>query len=853
MNARRLKKTIRRQWLLRSFFAFAGCMACQPATAQVFDLRCCGLAEPLGIDTACPFFDWKNVLQHNGQGQSAYEIEVATDSVMLISGYADLWRSGKVHSPQQVGVAYAGAQLTPRQLCFWRVRTWDETGALTAWSPTARFAVGPLDGIGGEYIGCIIDGSPVQTPLLSTSFTSDFQGPVFAYINSVGYHVLYVNGKRVGDRVMQPAVSQLDQRSLIVTYDITPYVHIGKNEIMLSLGQGWGRVYHQPAAVKAEIVQKANGVWHTLAQTDSSWVASPSEFSYTGSWQPLQFGGERCDYRQHPKWQRASVLPIVNMTATPQPFEGNRIIDTLKPAAVHALSDGTTFIDFGRVLTGWFQAVFLSPEQGTEISMEYLDHANAKPPHTETDTYIALGSGEEYFSNRFHTHSFRYVRINGAAVDTNKVQALQISAISPSEGATFECSDPQLNAIHDMVKYTLSCLTFSGYMVDCPHLERMGYGGDGNSSTMTLQTIWDVRDTYRNWLTAWSDAMDSTGSLPYVAPAFPTGGGPYWSGFIIKAPWRSYLNYGDLTLVNRHYGEMKRWLEYVRRYSPDGLLQPWPDKGRMWFLGDWAAPEGVDVKGESALFVSNCFIAECLADMVHMAILKGKADEARLYADWRLQLVADIHSAFYHPATRSYANGTPLDQCYALLQGIPPDSATAHAVKEQLLVDLHKKYNDHIAVGLMGVPIFTEWCIRERQSDLMATLLRQPDYPGYLYMIENGATTTWESWDCGRPGKEDRSRLHNCYNGIGIWFYQALAGIRPDLETAGYRHFFIDPQPVEGVSWVKASKPTPYGTIHVEISKNKMKVLIPNGSTATVFPGTEKEQHLTSGEHIIEL
>ena len=828
-------------------------MACQPATAQVFDLRCCGLAEPLGIDTACPFFDWKNGLQHNGQGQSAYEIEVASDSIMLISGHADLWRSGKVHSSQQVGVAYAGVHLVPRQLCYWRVRTWDETGAPSAWSTTARFAVGPLDGIGGEYIGCMVDGSPVQTPLLSTSFTSDFQGPVFAYINSVGYHVLYVNGKRVGDRVMQPAVSQLDRRSLIVTYDITPYVHPGKNEIMLSLGQGWGRVYHQPAAVKAEIVQKANGVWHTLAQTDSSWVASPSEFSYTGSWQPLQFGGERCDSRQHPKWQRASVLPIVNMTATPQPFEGNRIIDTLKPAAVHALSDGTTFIDFGRVLTGWFRAVFLSPEQGTEISMEYLDHADAKPPHTETDTYTAHGSGEEYFSNRFHTHSFRYVRINGAAVDTNNVQALQISAISPSEGATFECSDPRLNAIHDMVKYTLSCLTFSGYMVDCPHLERMGYGGDGNSSTMTLQTIWDVRDTYRNWLTAWSDAMDSTGSLPYVAPAFPTGGGPYWSGFIIKAPWRSYLNYGDLTLVNRHYGEMKRWLEYVRCYSPDGLLQPWPDKGRMWFLGDWAAPEGVDVKGESALFVSNCFIAECLADMVHMAILKGKADEARLYADWRLQLVADIHSAFYHPATKSYANGTPLDQCYALLQGIPPDSATAHAVKERLLMDLHNKYNEHIAVGLMGVPIFTEWCIRERQADLMATLLRQPDYPGYLYMIENGATTTWESWDCGRPGKEDRSRVHNCYNGIGIWFYQAIAGIRPDPEKPGYKHFFIDPQPVEGVSWVKASKPTPYGTIHVEISKNKMKVLIPNGSTTTVFPGTEKEQHLTSGEHIIEL
>ena len=854
MNARRLKKTSHCQWLLRSFFALAVCMACQPATAQVFDLRCCGLAAPLGIDTACPYFDWKNGLQHNGQGQSAYEIEVATDSIMLISGHADLWKSGKVHSSQQVGVAYAGVHLAPRQLCYWRVRTWDETGAPSAWSATARFAVGPLDGIGGEYIGCMVDGSPVQTPLLSTSLTSDSQGPVFAYINSVGYHVLYVNGKRVEDRVMQPAVSQLDRRSLIVTYDLTSYVHPGKNEIMLSLGQGWGRVYHQPAAVKAEIVQKVNGVWHTLAHTDSSWVASPSEFSYTGSWQPLQFGGERCDYSQHPKWQRASVLPIVNMTATPQTFEGNRIIDTLKPAAVHALSDGTTCIDFGHILTGWFQAVFLSPEQGTEISMEYLDHADAKPPHTETDTYIALGSGEEYFSNRFHTHSFRYVRINGAAVDTNNVQAMQISAISPSEGATFECSDPRLNAIHDMVKHTLSCLTFNGYMVDCPHIERMGYGGDGNSSTMTLQTLWDVRSTYANWMQAWVDAMQPDGELPYVAPAFRTGGGPYWCGFIIKAPWRTCLNYGDRSLIHRYYGDMKRWLEYIERHSNDYILQPWPDNERhSWFLGDWAVPEGVDKGGESVLHASSCFISDCLADMVRMASMTGYPDDAQHYAAWRQNLNASIHRHFYHPESHTYANGTPLDQCYALLMGIPPDCITAAAVETKLINDCHYKYHDHIAAGLMGVPIFTEWCIRERQADLMATILRQPDYPGYLYMIENGATTTWESWNCGRPGKEDRSRVHNCYNGIGIWFYQALAGIRPDPEEPGYKHFFIDPQPCEGVEWVKATKPTPYGTIRVDIEKGQLKVEIPQGSTATVFPGTPKERQLTSGKHIIKL
>ena len=535
-----------------------------------------------------------------------------------------------------------------------------------------------------------------------------------------------------------------------------------------------------------------------------------------------------------------------------QEFKGNRIVDTLIFLSYEMEPDSSLVIDFGRVVTGWFNAVFSPMEAGTAVSMEYLDHRDAKPPFTETDIYISDGEGQDIFQNRFHMHAFRYVRIKGAGLVA--ARALQISAVNPKEGATFECSDPRLNAIHDMVKYTLSCLTFSGYMVDCPHIERMGYGGDGNSSTMTLQTIWDVHDTYLNWLRAWEDAMDSTGDLPYVAPAFHTGGGPYWSGFIVKAPWRTYLNYGDHSLIHRYYSDMKRWLEYIERHSNDYILQPWADNERhSWFLGDWAVPEGVDKGGESVLHASSCFISDCLADMVQMARMTGHEEDAVRFAEWRQSLKAAIHRHFYHPETHTYANGTPLDQCYALLMGIPPDSITAAAVETKLINDCHYKYRDHIAAGLMGVPVFTEWCIRERQADLMATILRQPDYPGYLYMIENGATTTWESWDCGRPGKEDRSRVHNCYNGIGIWFYQALAGIRPDPEEPGYRHFFIDPQPCEGVEWVKATKPTPYGTIRVDIEKGQLKVEIPQGTTATVFPGTPKERQLTSGEHIIKL
>ena len=732
------------------------------------------------------------------------------------------------------------------------------------------FLLSPLFADAQQFVGCRTDSSSsrtsggwAETPMLRTTFEVERadMAPVAGHsvafslrVVSLGYHEVYLNGTRVGNWVLQPAVSQLDRRALEVTYDITDLVREGDNELMLWLGQGWGRIYGTPAVARAVVERTVSdgecGLIYTLASTDSTWETSPSPYSYTGSWQPLQFGGERYDARVKETWRPATIWDAgCQPEITSQDFKGNRIVGGPQPQSVDTLPDGTLLFDFGRVVTGWFQLDCLPIPEGDSITMEYLDHFDAKPPHTETDIYVSDGSGDDdiHFTNRFHTHSFRYVRVKGASVVS--ARALQISAVDPAGGATFECSDPRLNAIHDMVKYTLSCLTFSGYMVDCPHIERMGYGGDGNSSTNTLQTLWDVRDTYSQWMQAWQDALDSTGDLPYVAPAFRTGGGPYWQGFIVKAPWRTYLNYGAPTLIYRHYKDMKRWMDYIERHSVDGILQPWGDTERhSWFLGDWAVPDGVDKGGESVLHASSCFIAECLADMEQMARMTRHWSDAECYAARRQRVVDAIHRYFYHPETHTYANGTPHDMAYALLMDVPPDSATAAAVKAQLIRDIHGRYRDHVAFGLMGTPIFTEWCIREQQSDLMATLLRQPDYPGYLNMINQGATTTWESWGCGMPGKEDRSRVHNCYNGIGTWFYQAVAGIRPDHEQPGYKHFFVDPQPVEGVDWVRCTKPTPYGDIRVGVSGDTLKVTVPEGTTATAFPSSPNERTLGAGQ-----
>ena len=834
---------------------FLLCLICTSLSAHVFDLRCEGLQSPLGIETTTPHFSWKNTLTHNNQQQKAYEIQVASDSAMLVKGRADIWKSGRIESDEQIMVAYKGNPLQERHLYYWRVRTWDEKGTCSGWSKIDRFAVGILGHMNGQYIGCNQGNGLAPTPMLTKKFSVKLQKgktKVLAHINSLGYHELRINGTKVGDKILQPAVSQLDKHSQIVTYDITPYLRNGENEITIWLGQGWYRnnIFGVPfdgPLVKAEICEISNGASKTIVQTDTSWQASPSGYSYTGSWMPLQFGGERVDANFQTQWQSATVCNVEGMRTSPQLFEGNRIIDSLQPKSVEKQDDGSLLIDFGRVITGWLQVSFGQLQKGQEVIMDYTDYiplGSKFESQGESDIYIANGKSDESFCNKFHHHAFRYVKISNA--ELQDIKALQISALDVEKSATFSCSDEKLNTVHDLVKYTLQCLTFSGYMVDCPHLERMGYGGDGNYSTMTLQTMYDVLPTYLNWLTAWGESIDNDGSLAYVAPSFPTGGGPYWCGFIIKAPWRIYLNYGDHRMIDKLYEKMKLWLDFVEKNSKDELLQPWPDtKKRMWFLGDWLAPKGVDMGGESIIHVNNCFISECLADMIKMAELLGRNDDAKKFADKRKRLNAAIHKHFYHPETHSYANGTPLDQSYAILTGIADENNVSREVTEQLVADSYGRYNSHIAVGLFGLPVFTEWATKTKQTKLMSTILRQPDYPGYLDMIAQGATATWESWDC------ERSRIHNCYNGIGTWFYEALAGISPDDSQPGYKHFFIDPQTTDGINWVKATKPTPFGDIYIEINATELNITVPVGASATIYPGSEKEQIIGAGKWAI--
>ena len=210
------------------------------ASITLSDLRCENLINPTGIDNMTPHFSWK-IHTGNPMQQKYYEIQVASDSLELTIDKADLWNSSKTQSPASVMVPYKGQALKSRQLCYWRVRIWNEKDETSGWSTIQRFGIGiqESDKFHGDYIGLATGNGDVRSPLLRKTFTTDVSGTTFLHVSSLGYHEVYINGIKAGAQVLSPAVSQLDKRSLIVTYDVTPYLNKGENELVLWLGQGW--------------------------------------------------------------------------------------------------------------------------------------------------------------------------------------------------------------------------------------------------------------------------------------------------------------------------------------------------------------------------------------------------------------------------------------------------------------------------------------------------------------------------------------------------------------------------------------------------------------------------------------
>ena len=217
--------------------------------------------------------------------------------------------------------------------------------------------------------------------------------------------------------------------------------------------------------------------------------------------------------------------------------------------------------------------------------------------------------------------------------------------------------------------------------------------------------------------------------------------------------------------------------------------------------------------------------------MAEIAGYLGKSDERRVYLEKKEQLNRRIHETYFDNEKGYYATGSQIDLTFPMLAGAVPTELRDKLI-ETLKEKTEQESGGHLNTGLVGIPVVMEWATSNNQPDFVYSMLKKRTYPGYLFMLENGATTTWEHWNGAR------SRIHNCFNGVGQWFYESVGGIRQIEGKTAYSELLIDPQIPSGVTWAKTRINTPNGwvSLHWESSESRMKMEldIPVGSRANI-------------------
>jgi alpha-L-rhamnosidase len=194
----------------------------KPTPVKVDNLKCEYLTNPIASESQYPTLSWQLVSSANGKSQKAYKVLVASSPALLAQNKGDYWNSGIIHSSNSIQVSYGGRPLTSRQKLYWKVMVWDEKNQPSAWSQTASWSMGLLQTADwkAKWIGSMED----LNPDAAITYPAPFFRKEFAvskkikqakvYVSGLGFYELYINGKKIGDQVLAPAVTNYDQRPL---------------------------------------------------------------------------------------------------------------------------------------------------------------------------------------------------------------------------------------------------------------------------------------------------------------------------------------------------------------------------------------------------------------------------------------------------------------------------------------------------------------------------------------------------------------------------------------------------------------------------------------------------------------
>ena len=836
------------------------------------DLRCEYLRNPLGIDIRQPLFSW--VVEHKGRGQSqkAYQIIVSSDSELALKRIGDQWDSGKVKSEMTFNAVYSGKPLKSCRRYFWQVRWWDKDGNASPFSETAFFEMGFLKQsewkakwiskkdceefsskgtiFQGKYMGKYIHSRALY---LRKEFEAKQEVQrARAYVCGLGFYEMRLNGQKVGDRVLDPAQTDYKKIALYSTYDIAGQIK-RKNAIGVILGNGrhiknYG--YGHPKLILQIMIEYKSGAKETIV-SDGTWKVSYGPLAKDG----LYFG-ERYDARlERPgwdepdfddlKWRRVSAVKGPELHS--QLVQPIRVIKMLKAKRLYSPSPGIYIYDFGQNFAGWAK-LFVRGPRGTKVSLRHAElihedgTLNTAPNQNAeaSDVYILKGAGPEVYEPRFTYHGFRYVEVSGfpGVPSLENVQGCVVHT-DVEDVSDFFCSNELLNTIHHNVVWgELSNLM--SIPTDCPQRdERYGWLGDAHLSAEEAVFNFDMAAFYTKFLKDIQLAQNEDGSLPdtvplYLGRLYPAD--PAWGSAYMTLAWLVFSFYGDKRILEEHYSSLKKYIEFLRSNAEGNILK------KLGKYGDWCPPGSVVPKRTPVELTASWYYYHDLLLLVRISKILGKKNDAGRYS----KLAEKVKEAFnknyleddhyraqqMSPVERSPSQTSNILPLY--LDMVPKEKK--EKILQILLQSIIQQHDYHLDTGILGTRYILDVLSDNGYGDVAYRIVSQRSYPGWGYMVDEGATTLWERWEKITGGGMN-SHNHIMFGSVDAWFYRVIAGI--SSLSPGWKRIRIRPPILDGLDYATARVRTIRGEARVSWQKKKgsfeLMALIPVGSEGEIY------------------
>lgn len=875
--------------LVTSFVIGLFCIAATVnAAVSIGDLRCEMLGNPVGIDVESPRVSWRISSQERGVTQLSYQIIVASSLQKLNANEGDVWNSGNVKSGRSQWITYAGKRLESNKRYYWKVKSVTNAGE-TAWSEPAQWSMGLLseNDWDGYWIG-MDKASPWDSETQFSRLSARYLRKEFkvekklkqatVHIAGLGMYELYLNGKKVGDRVLAPAPTDYRKTVLYNSFDVTGLVNENKNAIGVTLGNG--RFYTMRQAYKPYkianfgypkvrlvlILEYTDGTKEVVG-SDVSWKMTADGPIRSNN----EYDGEEYDARKEHKgwseagfnestWFAAQRVSVPSGTLRAQMTPGMKVVELVKPVSVKELSGKKYILDMGQNMVGWVR-MKVKGQAGDTVRLRFAEtlqpdgqlYVENLRDAKVTDTYILKGNTDEEWAPRFVFHGFRYVEVTGypGELSADNFVGEVVNDEMENLGA-FECSNPIINQVLKNAFWGIRG-NYKGMPVDCPQRnERQPWLGDRAVGSLGESYIFENGQLYSKWMDDIREAQREDGCIPDVAPA-------YWNYYSDNMTWPSvfllssdmiYSQFGNIRPIEKNYDAMKKWMDHMRKeYMTEDYIVT-RDK-----YGDWCVPpESLELihsrdpkRQTSGELIATAYYYKMLKLMSKFAGLQNKTADVQEYDVLAAKINTAFNKRFFRQDSLFYGNNTATANLLPLAFGMVPE-AVAAKVEKNVISKILDDNNGHICTGLIG----SQWLMRELcnmgRADVAYLLASNDTYPSWGYMAAKGATTIWELWNGNTASPKMNSGNHVMLLGDLIPFcYQNLAGIKSDSEQAGFKQLVMKPDfGIQELSHVDASYTTPYGKVTSSWKKNLSHLVwditIPANSSAIVYLPSDKSQ-----------